>query len=92
MATDQDSRIATLEQTISTLEELLNISRRLNSTHEMRPLLQQIVESAAELTNADGASILLMENGDTLRFAAASGPESTSLHKTEVPLHGSLAG
>jgi len=88
----QDHRIATLEQTISTLEELLNISRRLNSTHEMRPLLQQIVESAAELTNADGASILLMENGDTLRFAAASGPESTSLHNTEVPLNGSLAG
>jgi len=88
----QDNRIATLEQTISTLEKLLNISRRLNSTLEMRPLLQQIVESAAELTNADGASILLMEDSDTLRFAAASGPESATLQNTEVPLDKSLAG
>lgn len=88
----QDSEIATLKQTISTLEKLLNISRRLNSTLEIRPLLQQIVESAAELTDADGASILLMEDSDTLRFAAASGPESATLQNTEVPLDRSLAG
>lgn len=89
---NQDSAIATLERTISTLEKLLNISRRLNSTHEMRPLLQEVVASAEELTNADGASILLMEGGDTLRFAAASGPESATLQNTEVPLDTSLAG
>jgi len=88
----QDHRIATLEQTISTLEKLLSISRRLNSTLEMRPLLEQIVESAAELTNADAGSILLMEDSDTLRFAAASGPESATLQNTEVPLDRSLAG
>ncbi|MCJ7548571.1 MAG: GAF domain-containing sensor histidine kinase [Anaerolineae bacterium] len=88
----QEKEIATLQQTISTLEELLNISRRLNSTLEMRPLLQQIVESAANLVNADGASILLMEDSDALRFAAASGPESATLQGTEVPLDKSLAG
>ncbi len=88
----QDNRIATLERTIGTLEKLLNISRRLNSTLEMRPLLQQIVESAAELTDADGASILLMEDSGTLRFAAASGPESVTLQNTVVPLDKSLAG
>ncbi len=88
----QDNRIATLKQTISTLQKLLSVSRRLNSTLEMRPLLQQIVESAAELTDADGASILLMEDSDTLRFAAASGPESATLQNTEVPLDRSLAG
>ena len=88
----QHNRIATLNHTISTLEKLLNISRRLNSTLEMRPLLQQIVESAADLTDADGASILLMEDSDTLRFAATSGPESATLQNTEVPLDKSLAG
>jgi signal transduction histidine kinase len=88
----QDNRIATLKQTISTLQKLLSVSRRLNSTLEMRPLLQQIVESAAELTNADGASILLMEDSDTLRFAAACGPESATLQNTVVPLDKSLAG
>lgn len=89
---NQHSPNITLEGTISVLEKLLSISRRLNSTHEMRPLLQLIVESAEELTNADGASILLMEDGDTLRFAAASGPESGSLQSIEVPLDSSLAG
>lgn len=81
-----------LKESIITLERLLHISRHLNSTLEMRPLLQQIVESARDLTDADGASILLMENDDTLRFAAACGPDASLLEITEVPLDNSLAG
>ncbi len=81
-----------LKESIITLERLLHISRHLNSTLEMRPLLQQIVESARDLTDADGASILLMENDDTLRFAAACGPDANLLEITEVPLDNSLAG
>ena len=81
-----------LKQSIAILEQLLSISRRLNSTLEMRPLLQQIVDSACHLTNADGASILLMEADDTLRFAAAAGPGANILEITEVPLDGSIAG
>lgn len=81
-----------LKQSIITLERLLHISRHLNSTLEMRPLLQQIVESARDLTDADGASILLMEGDNTLRFAAACGPDATQLEVTEVPLDNSLAG
>jgi signal transduction histidine kinase len=85
-------RTATAEETIVALQRLLSISRRLSSTLEMRPLLQQIVESAEALTNADGASILLMEDEDVLRFAAATGPESSLLETTPVPLEQSLAG
>ncbi len=81
-----------LEQSVATLEQLISISRRLNSTLEMRPLLQQIVDAARDFTNADGASILLMENDDTLQFAAASGPDANLLEITEVPLDNSLAG
>lgn len=81
-----------LKQSFVTLERLLHISRHLNSTLEMRPLLQQIVESARDLTDADGASILLMEGDDTLRFAAACGPDANLLEITEVPLDNSLAG
>jgi len=81
-----------LEQSIATLEQLISISRRLNSTLEMRPLLQQIVDAARDLTNADGASILLMESDNTLHFAAAAGPDATLLEVTEVPLDSSLAG
>ena len=81
-----------LKQSIATLGQLIHISRHLNSTLEMRPLLQQIVESARDLTDADGASILLMESDNTLRFAAACGPDATLLDFTEVPLDNSLAG
>ncbi|NBD35002.1 MAG: hypothetical protein GVY30_03260, partial [Chloroflexi bacterium] len=82
-----------LKQRIAKLEQLLNISRRLNSTLQMRPLLQQIVQSARELTDADEASILLMRSDQTLHFAAASGPQASVLiDSTEVPLDGSLAG
>ena len=85
-------RADTPEETIRALEQLLSISRRLSSTLEMRPLLQQIVESAEGLTDADGASILLMEDGEILRFAAATGPESVLLQAARVPLDRSLAG
>mgnify|MGYP000555654133 CR=1 FL=1 len=81
-----------LRQSIVTLERLLHISRHLNSTLEMRPLLQQIVDSARDLTDADGASILLMESDNTLRFAAACGPDAMLLEIAEVPLDNSLAG
>lgn len=82
-----------LKQRIAKLEQLLSISRRLNSTLQMRPLLQQIVHSARELTDADEASILLMRSDHTLHFAAASGPQASVLiDSTEVPLDGSLAG
>ncbi len=81
-----------LKESIITLERLLHISRHLNSTLEMRPLLLQIVESARDLTDADGASILLMESDETLRFAAACGPDASVLEIAEVPLDNSLAG
>jgi len=77
---------------IAILEQLLAISRKLNSTLEMRPLLLQIVEAARDLTGADGASILLVEAGkSSLRFAASSGPQSSQLESAEVPRE-SLAG
>jgi len=78
---------------IRILEQLLAISRELNSTHEMRRLLIRIVEAARDLTAADGASILLAEESEgVLRFAASSGPESSQLESTLVPLANSLAG
>jgi signal transduction histidine kinase len=88
----EEESYESLKQSIATLERLIHISRHLNSTLEMRPLLQQIVDSARDLTDADGASILLMEGEDILRFAAACGPDATLLEITEVPLDNSLAG
>ncbi|MBN1873970.1 MAG: GAF domain-containing sensor histidine kinase [Anaerolineae bacterium] len=82
-----------LQQKITSLERLISISRQLNSTLEMRPLLQKIVDMAKELTDADGASILLMDEGEEkLWFAAATGPQANVLEIAEVPLKNSLAG
>ncbi len=80
------------EKQIAALEQLLRISRQLNSTLEMRPLLNQIVSAARELTDADEASILLMEDEETLRFATATNLEAGTLADMVVPLEGSLAG
>lgn len=80
-----------LKRRITVLENLLAVSRRLNSTLEMRPLLLQIVEVARELTRSDAASILLLENGETLRFAASCGPY-TNIEVLEIPIENSLAG
>ncbi|MGC9357056.1 MAG: sensor histidine kinase [Anaerolineae bacterium] len=81
-----------LKRRITTLERLLAISRRLNSTLEMRSLLLQIVQEARTMTEADAASILLVEDHSRLRFAATSGPEASVLQNAEVPMEESLAG
>ncbi len=82
-----------LRRRVAVLEKLLSVSRQLSSTLEMRPLLRKIVEIAKELTDADGASILLMDEGEEkLWFVAATGPQANVLERTEVPLEGSLAG
>ncbi len=81
-----------LEQRVARLEQLLAVGRRLNSTLEMPALLLQVVSAAREITGADAASILLLENEETLRFAASCGPDDALLKVTEVPINNSLAG
>jgi len=87
-----EEKIQQLTQKVAILEELISISRRLNSTLDMRRLLQQIVDAAHTLTHADGTSILLVEDEETLTFAATSGPGANVLEVIEVPIQGSLAG
>jgi signal transduction histidine kinase len=84
--------ITALQQQNSTLQRLIDISRDLNSTLDMRALLLRIVQSARDLTDSDAASILLVEDTATLRFAAFCGPQVTELKNAEVPMTESLAG
>ncbi|HEY88626.1 MAG TPA: GAF domain-containing sensor histidine kinase [Thermoflexia bacterium] len=86
------SEVSVLRQRINTLEQILAISRQLNSTLEMRPLLLRIVESARDMTAAGAASILLVESENTLRFAAFCGPKISVLKSAAVPINKSLAG
>jgi signal transduction histidine kinase len=75
------------------LERLLEISRMLTSTLELKPLLQSIVHVASQLTNSETASILLF-NADAgeLRFEATPETQEDDLSQLSVPLDSSIAG
>jgi hypothetical protein len=72
---------------------MVEISVTLNSTLDFPRLLQFIIDSAAELVDSEGASILLMdEKTKNLEFAAATGTNPEQLARIPVPLDSSLAG
>ena len=74
-------------------ERLMEISRILSSTLHIEALLEHIVRAAAELTDSQAASILLVDRQtDTLRFEAAIDVMGFSLSSIEVPREGSIAG
>lgn len=87
---DSAMKIDTL-QTVQ-LQRLLEISRTLSSTLELKPLLRQVLDVATELTDTEGASILLLDNKTgELHFAAATGQVHINDNMV-VPLEGSIAG
>lgn len=72
---------------------MVEISVTLNSTLDLPRLLQFIIDSAADLVDSEGASILLMdEKTKNLEFAAATGSDPAELARIPVPLDSSLAG
>ncbi|MCC7353758.1 MAG: GAF domain-containing sensor histidine kinase [Anaerolineae bacterium] len=78
---------------INRLRRLVEISRVLSSTLQVEPLLATIIGTAAELTDTEASSILLLESrSQKLRFAAASGAKRDQLKNIAVPLEGSIAG
>jgi signal transduction histidine kinase len=85
--------IDSYQRQLDVLNRLVKISLVMNSTFTLDPLLQFIIESAAEITGAQSASILLVDdNTHELRFAAAMGPNSDRLAGIIVPIEDSIAG
>ena len=81
------------EQLKARYERLMEISRQLNSTLDLGTLLNRIVRGAAELTDTEEASILLIDpTTGELRFEAASNLSGSAMAAIPVPLEGSLAG
>jgi signal transduction histidine kinase len=75
------------------LERILEISRELTTTVALGPLLAKIVDTAAELTDSERASILLRDvRTGELRFRTATGERSEQLADIPVPIEGSIAG
>ncbi len=80
------------EAQVERLERILEISRELASTVAQKPLLKKIVDTAAELTDSEGASILLWDSrAGELRFQTAVS-QSGELAEIPVPIEGSIAG
>jgi signal transduction histidine kinase len=79
------------EQRIARLERLIEISRSLNLTLSLRPLLHRIVLAAQELTDTEACSILLVDRkSGELYFEAAT--NLPGVHSIIAPMDGSVAG
>ena len=73
------------------LERLIEISRSLNSTLSLRPLLDRIIESAQELTETEACSIMLVDRkSGKLYFEAAT--NLSGVRSIVVPMEGTVAG
>ena len=81
------------QQMINQFARLVEISVTLNSTLQLEPLLEYILDTAAELLNCEAASILLYdEKQDQLWFAATTGSSPKELAGISIPLTNSIAG
>lgn len=76
-----------------TLTKLVEISRILNSATSVDRLLTYIIKQAADLTNAEAASILLLDpQTRQLHFRASSNASHSDMVNIPVPLDSSIAG
>lgn len=88
-----ETQTSDLRAMIVRLTRLVEISVTLNSTLDLDRLLQFIIDSAADLVDSEGASILLVDDKtQDLFFAAATGSDPKELAKIPVPLDSSIAG
>lgn len=84
---------ADLRRLFPRMARLVDMSLVLNSTLDLPRLLQFIIDAAAELVESETVSILLLdENTQELKFAAATGSDPTELAKIPVPIDRSIAG
>ncbi|MCU0607340.1 MAG: sigma 54-interacting transcriptional regulator [Candidatus Edwardsbacteria bacterium] len=75
------------------LEFFYTFSQTLFSTMDQGKLLDIIIETAKNLTHAEGSSLLLLDDaGQNLLFAHATGEVSEELKKLTVPLGQGIAG
>lgn len=75
------------------LEVLYEIGRMLNSTLDLNKVLRVIMEAAVSVLQAEGGSVLLLdEQTQELVFAAAAGAGSEALSGMRLPSRAGIAG
>ncbi|MHB8628494.1 MAG: sensor histidine kinase [Aggregatilineales bacterium] len=91
-AFNDESAIRSYLQLLARYERLMEISRQLTSTLDLRTLLNRIIQAATELTDTEEASILLVdEKSGELRFEAATRLTPGAMEAIVVPIS-SIAG
>jgi signal transduction histidine kinase/ActR/RegA family two-component response regulator len=82
-----------LEKQNIQLQTLLEVGRHLNSTLNLESVLDSIIQVASEVIETEQAAILLLdEETQELRFAAATGLNRATVKSIPVPMEGSIAG
>jgi phosphoserine phosphatase RsbU/P len=81
------------QQEVDTLNQLVRISTKLNSTLKLSELLQLVMNSAKDLLNAEACSIALRDDatGD-LVFEVSVGEKSDEVSKQRIPAGQGIAG
>ena len=86
-------RIQHLERRVARLERIIEVSRVINSTLNLEPLLHNIIQIATDLTATEASSILLLDKKTgELHFEAAIGIKGQEVKPIIVPLDNSIAG
>ena len=81
------------KEEIARLRRMLEVSREINSTLDLRELLTDIQHIATALTVTEASSIMLLDKKTgELYFEAATGEASGELTRVAVPIDGSIAG
>ena len=89
-----ENRLLKLENKVSILQQLADISASLNAQVEIRPLLKHIMDVAVQVADCEAASVLLWDNSkQQLVFAASTTTtaEDADLFGMVVPMD-SIAG
>ncbi len=85
---------AALAHKVDILKRLAHLSTILNSTYELDALLSLLMDAAAEITQAQAASVLLWDESrrELVFTATTSNTSGLNLIGQAVPLEGSIAG
>ncbi len=88
-----EERIQHLERRVARLEQIIEVSRVINSTLNLEPLLHNIIQIATDLTTTEASSILLLDKKTgELHFEIATGVKGQEVKPIVVPLENSIAG
>src|SRR5436305_4292034 len=82
-----------LQEEVGTLNRLIQVTTMLNSTLNLKDLLQLIMTSAADLLHAETSSLMLVdEETNELTFEVATGESGQEIVKYRVPPGQGIAG